>query len=520
VTNVDSKSRHAAARADLARGRPDLAVPVLRALSDAAPKDGDLLLDLGVALSQAGDQTAALVAFGKAATLKPQDPLVHANMGLAFERAGLMTEAETAMRVARSFAPGHAGIAFNLANVARKLGRNAEAEALYRDVIAAEPQSVPPRANLAALLMDDWRLVEARSLLRRAVDMAPQDPLAHFNLANADRMAGDVDAAIAGYEAALKLAPDWADAHFNLGFAALLAGDWHRGWAEFAWRWATPAQARFARQFDQPRWKGEAGDGKTLLLRAEQGLGDTLQFVRYAKRAQARGWRIVLEAQAALLPALARTPGIDAFVRQGETLPAFDAEAPLLDLPGIFGTTPDTVPADIPYVFADEMQVAAWRAKLGPATKKKRIGIVWGGNPDFPGDRWRSPGLKPLLPLFEIPDVEWVGLQVGPSRADLAGWTAPANFLDAGISLSDMGQSSALVNNLDAVVSSCTSVAHLAGAMGKPGFILLSSAPDWRWMLGRAETPWYPNLRLYRQHLAGDWAAPVAAVAAAIRDLR
>ena len=516
VTTADSIKLRETARADMARGRPDLAVKVLRALSDADPKNSDLLLDYGVAASQAGDQTAALVAFSKAATLDPKNPLVHANMGLAFERANMLVEAETAMRVAREFAPGHAGIAFNLANVARKLGRDADAEALYREVIAAEPQSVPPRANLASLLIDEWRLVEARSLLRRAADMAPQDPLAHFNLANADRMAGDTVAAISGYERALKLAPDWADAHFNLGFAALLAGDWKRGWAEFAWRWKTPAQAKFAKSFDKPRWKGEAGKGRTLLLRAEQGLGDTLQFVRYAALAKDRGWRVVVEVQPALMTLLARSKGIDALVTQGDRLPAFDAEAPLLDLPGIFATTPDMVPADIPYVVADPAKIDAWRAKLG-APAKKRVGLVWGGNPDFPGDRWRSPGLKPLLKLFDVPDVEWIGLQVGPRRADMEGWTKPAHFRDCGGDLADMADTAALVATLDCVVTPCTSIAHLAGSMGKSAFILLSAAPDWRWMLTRDDTPWYPNLRLYRQHLAGDWAAPVAAVAAAIK---
>lgn len=516
MTAADSTTLREKARADMARGRPDLAVPVLRALSDASPKNADLLLDFGVAASQAGDQTAALVAFGKAATLDPKNPLVHANMGLAFERADMLVEAETAMRVAREFAPGHAGIAFNLANVARKLGRHADAEALYREVIAAEPQSVPPRANLASLLIDEWRLVEARSLLRRAAEMTPQDPLAHFNLANADRMAGDAKAAIAGYERALKIAPDWADAHFNLGFASLLAGDWKRGWAEFAWRWKTQAQAKFAKSFDKPRWTGDAGNGRTLLLRAEQGLGDTLQFVRYAALAKDRGWRVALEVQPALTALLARTKGIDAIVAQGASAPEFDAEAPLLDLPGIFATTPETVPADIPYVFADPAKADAWRAKLGPATKK-RVGIVWGGNPDFPGDRWRSPGLKPLLPLFDVPDIEWVGLQVGPRRADMDGWTKPAHFRDCGDALRDMDDTAALIATLDCVVTPCTSIAHLAGAMGKTCFILLSAAPDWRWMLTRGDTPWYPNLRLYRQHLAGDWTAPVAAVAAAIK---
>ncbi len=516
---ADSTASREKARADLARGRPDLAAPVLRALSDADPRNADLLLDYGVAASQAGDQTAALVAFGKAATLDPKNPLVHANMGLAFERADMLVEAETAMRVAREFAPGHAGIAFNLANVARKLGRAADAEALYREVIAAEPQAVAPRANLAALLMDHWRLVEARSLLRRAAEMAPQDPLAHFNLANVERMAGDTKAAIQGYERALTLAPDWADAHFNLGFAALLAGDWKRGWAEFAWRWKTPAQAKFAKSFEKPRWTGEAGNGRTLLLRAEQGLGDTLHFARYAPLAKARGWQVVLEVQPALLTLLARSKGIDAVVAQGGALPAFDAEAPLLDLPGIFATTPDNVPAEIPYVFADPAKAQAWRAMLGP-TDKKRVGLVWGGNPDFPGDRWRSPGLKPLLRLFDAPGVEWIGLQVGPRRTDMQDWTPPAHFRDCAGALRDMDDTAALVATLDCIVTPCTSIAHLAGSLGKSAFILLSAAPDWRWMLGRDETPWYPNLRLFRQHLAGDWTAPVMAVTDAIQTPR
>ncbi|MCM0019342.1 MAG: tetratricopeptide repeat protein, partial [Tagaea sp.] len=454
-----------------------------------------------------------------AADLTPGDPFVHVNMGLAFERAGLLTEAETAMRLARQFAPGNPAIAFNLANVARKLGRNHDAENLYREVIALEPEAVAPRENLAALLLDEWRLIEARSLLRRAEEIAPRDPAASFNLANAARMAGDLPAAIAAYERALGKAPDWPEAHFNLGFAALLAGDWIRGWKEFAWRWGTPAQAAFARRFDKPRWTGDEGQGRTLLLRAEQGLGDTLQFVRYAPLAQARGWRVALEAPAALMPALARTPGIDAIVLQGAALPAFDAEAPLLDLPAIFGTTPDTVPAAIPYVTPDAARVAAWAAKLGPK-RGPRVGLVWGGNPDFPGDRWRSPGLGPLLSLLEIRHVDWIGLQVGPRRADMKGWAPPESFRDLGDSLGDMGETAACLANLDALVTSCTASAHLAGAMGVPTHLLLSAAPDWRWMIGRSDSPWYPGMKLYRQTLPGDWRMPVMEIARDMAALR
>jgi tetratricopeptide (TPR) repeat protein len=520
VTDFDSdaafESRRQEGRDALNAMRPDAAAAIFRALVAARPDHAGVRIELGVALSQAGDQTAALVEFSRAADLAPRDPFVHVNMGLAFERAGLLVEAETAMRLAREFAPDNSAIAFNLANVARKLGRNHDAEKLYREVIAAEPTAVAPRQNLAALLLDDWRLHEARSLLRRAEEIAPDDAAASFNLANAERMAGDTQAAIAAYERALAKAPNWPEAHFNLGFAALLAGDWPRGWKEFAWRWGTPAQAAFARRFDRPRWSGEAGNGRTLLLRAEQGLGDTLHFVRYAALAKARGWRIVLETPATLVPALARTPGIDAFVVQGAALPAFDAEAPLLDLPGIFGTTLADVPVPIPYVTPDPARIAAWETKLGPK-RGKRVGLVWGGNPDFPGDRWRSPGLKPLLPLLALSEVDWIGLQVGPRRAELRGWAHPANFRDLGDALTDMGETAACVANLDAVVTSCTATAHLAGAMGKRTHLLLSSAPDWRWMLGRSDTPWYPSLRLHRQVLPGDWGLPVTEVIAALR---
>lgn len=519
MTDDSFESRRRQGRDALTALRPDQAVAIFRPLVAERPDHAGVRIELGVALSQAGEQTAALVEFSRAADLAPNDPFVHVNMGLAFERAGLLTEAETAMRLARQFAPDNPAIAFNLANVARKLGRTHDAETLYREVIAADPEAAAPRENLAALLLDEWRLNEARSLLRRAEEIAPTDAAASFNLANVERMAGNLPAAIAAYERALAKAPNWADAHFNLGFAALLAGDWRRGWKEFAWRWGTPAQAAFARRFDKPRWAGEEGRGKTLLLRAEQGLGDTLHFVRYAALAKARDWRIVLEAPASLIPALARTKGIDAFVVQGAALPEFDAEAPLLDLPGIFATTPETVPADIPYVTPDPARVVAWGAKLGAKTGK-RVGLVWGGNPDFPGDRWRSPGLKPLLPLLALDGVEWIGLQLGARRADLDGQKPSANFRDVADALTDMGETAACLANLDALVTSCTASAHLAGAMGVRTHLLLSSAPDWRWMLGRADTPWYPGMKLYRQTLPGDWRLPVMEIAREIAASR
>jgi hypothetical protein len=329
---------------------------------------------------------------------------------------------------------------------------------------------------------------------------------------------GRLDEAAASGRVAVRLGPDSPDGHFNLSLALLALGDLAQGWEEYEWRWKTRLmQGR--RHFPQPQWRGEAAGGRTLLVQAEQGFGDTIQFCRYATLAAARGLRVILEAQKPLVRLLRCLPGVDLVVEQGDGPPPFDLQCPMLSMPLAFGTTVGTIPSAASYLEADAALAAAWRARLSAvAGHDLRIGLVWAGNPgsELPSmaarDRRRSVAPDLLAPLFGLPGLRFFSLQKdGPA--------APGGFplTDFMGGMGDFADTAALVAGLDLVISVDTAVAHLAAALGKPVWLLDRFDHCWRWLAGRRDSPWYPSLRVYRQPRPGDWAPVIAEV---VRDLR
>jgi hypothetical protein len=285
------------------------------------------------------------------------------------------------------------------------------------------------------------------------------------------------------------------------------------GWEEYEWRWRTPRMSAARRDFIQPQWQGEAGEGRRLLIHAEQGFGDTLQFCRYAPMAAARGWRVLLEVQAPLVRLLQCLPGVEV-VGQGETLPAFDAHIALLSLPRIFATRIDTIPAASPYLRANVAGEEAWRARLADIPGK-RVGLAWAGSPLLLADRQRSVPPRALAPLFAVEGWYFVSLQkTGPA--------APAEFPlhDFMADAEDFADTAALIANLDLVIAVDSAVAHLAAAMGKPVWLLNRFAPCWRWFGRREDSPWYPTLRIHQQPVPDDWDSVVAEVTLALRGWR
>ena len=326
-------------------------------------------------------------------------------------------------------------------------------------------------------------------------------------------------AAAAAYRRVVAINPAHAGAWMNLAWAQLISGDYRQGWETFEWRWRRDDFTSPQRHFSQPQWNGEPLEGRTLLLHAEQGFGDAVQFLRYAPMAMAAGGRVVLETPAALAPLVnASMPDLETIIA-GEPPPPFDAHCPLMSLPRAFRTDITTIPAPRAYLRAPADRAAAWSAQVAAAATagRLRVGVLWAGNPAFRGDRFRSPRLQAFLPLLATPDVDFFGLQMGEGRADQEGADLGAHFHDFGHLIKDFADTAAIMESLDLVISSCTAPAHLAAALGRPTWIALPYSPDWRWLLDRDDSPWYPTVRLFRQSRRGDWSDVADRLAAALR---
>jgi Tetratricopeptide repeat/Glycosyltransferase family 9 (heptosyltransferase) len=325
-----------------------------------------------------------------------------------------------------------------------------------------------------------------------------------------------LDEALTSYDQAIVLKPDYADAHWNFSLLRLLTGDFERGWAESEWRWKNASLDLSERTFSQPLWIGaEAIDGKTLLLHHEQGLGDAIQFCRYVPLVAARGARVVLEVDRPLRQLMSGLAGVSHCLCKGEALPNFDMHCPLLSLPLAFGTLLETIPSTTPYLSVPA-PVQDWEAKLGPKDRL-RVGLVWSGNPRHRDDIKRSIELNALSSLFDVA-ATFVSLQKELRAGDAALLRERSDIISLGQSFENFADTAALISCLDLVISVDTSVAHLAGALGRPVWILLPFVPDWRWLLDRDDSPWYPTARLFRQTNTRDWHSVVDHVRTALNE--
>ena len=497
--------------------------------------------NLGTALWKLGRLDAAVASYRRALELRPDYAKAHFNLATVLLKQQRLTEAEACYRTALAIKPDYAEAWDNLGTVLKAQGKQDETIASYRRAIEARPNYPEAHNNLGTALLQQGRTEEAIGCYRKALNLKPDYPEAHFNLGTAIWEQGQPNAAVACYRNAIALRPDDTDAllnlgtalkelgrldeaaacyrnvltlepqhpeaHCNLGIVLLAQGELAEGWREHEWRWQTPQLIKARRDFAQPQWRGEMAVGRTLLIHAEQGFGDTIQFCRYAKQAAAHGLRVVLEVQQPLVRLLRGLPGVDRVVARGEALPAFDLHCPMLSLPLALGVSLASICGSAPYLHADSAQVAAWHARLpemiGPGL---RIGLVWAGNPRNHSrglaavDRRRSLAPSRLAPLFKVPGLRFISLQKG-------GPLAPVEFplTDVMKEMDDFADTAALIANLDLVISVDTAVAHLAAALGKPVWLLDRYDTCWRWFTGRSDSPWYPSLRLYRQPRPGDW---------------
>ena len=400
-------------------------------------------------------------------------------------------------------ATGYVGV------IATKQRRFEEAEPLLRRAIALAPDAPEYHNNLGLLHQVRSEFAMAADAYRRALDLAPDYAPAHNNLGLALQEQGLLPAAIAAFRAAIRQMPAFAEAHWNLALALLLSGDFDEGLVEQEWRLQVAHHRDWwARRQHFPQWRGEPLAGRRFLIVAEQGMGDMIQFVRYAEDLSGRGATVVLASPPDLADLLRGAPGVSAVVPSEGPYPPCDFQAPVMSLPLLCGTRLSTIPGRESYLAADPARSAHWRALLGVQTRP-RVGVAWAGNPEQARDRYRSMPLAALEPLLAIKEIEWIGLQKGVAAQQIAALPPHCVLRDMTAQSKNFADLAALISELDLVITVDTSVVHLAGALGKPTLLLLDTGHDWRWLQNRNDTPWYPSVRLLRQATRGDWASAV-----------
>lgn len=438
-------------------------------------------------------------------------------------RNGQSDEALNLLEQAIAADPANPAIYINASIILQDLGRYGEAIDKCRRAIAIKPDFAAAHAALGAVLCSAGEPEEAVTTLRHALELQPGDLTARYIFAESLFRTGQFAQSEAQYQAVLAAAPDHARAHFGLGVLRLLLGDFERGWKGYQWRWQTGDPSIIRRTFTSPQWDGSDLSGKTILLFCEQGHGDSIQFVRYASLLAERGARVILESPLALSTLLSGVKGIDRLVEAGQTLPPHDFHCSLMTLPKLFRTALETIPASVRYLAAPPPLKDKWRRKFEErercdAVQSLRVGLAWAGNARYYRDCDRSLRSTGFDPLTVSGNIHFVSLQKSPAAAGRPPLSAQT-FSDWTDELTNWADTAALIENLDLVISSDTAVAHLAGALGKPVWLLTSFVPDWRWLLHRTDSPWYPTMRLFRQPRAKDWQSVIAEVATSLVKL-
>jgi tetratricopeptide (TPR) repeat protein len=469
--------------------------------------------NLANALKELGRFPEALEAYEAALALRPNFAEGYFNLGNMFFSQRQYNRASEAFERALAIRPGYAKAANNLGNVWRELGRLEDAAASYTRASELQPGYAAAEANLAQVLEQLGRHEDAVfAAARHAVALHPRDPNALADLGSTLAQRTDYRGALECFGRALEGDSEHVEAHSLRAVIHLLRGNLGRGFWEWEWRWKQKINP--PRRFPQPRWEGSLLTGRTILLHAEQGMGDVVQFIRYASVVKSYGGSVVFECYEPLVRLLSRTPGIDRIMPRGERLPAFDVHAPLSSLPFILGTTLETVPAQLPYLFVDQHLVRRWRAAMEDDGRFK-IGIVWQGNPQHPRDHLRSLSLAAFRDIARFPGARLYSLQKGAGSEQLA--TAHEfGMVDLGSRIQDYADTAAALANLDLLISADTSALHVAGALGLPAWALITRLPDWRWLLDRTTSPWYPTVRLFRQSAVGGWGPVLSRVYSAL----
>jgi len=475
------------------------------------PNAPDALINIANVLHALKRDTEALACLDRALAARPGDLealLYRANALSALDRP---EEALACFDAVLARDPRRADARLNRGTALATIGRHTQALTDFDAVLAQAPNHAEALYNRATALLELGRQGEALTAFDRVLAQAPQHMRAWNNRGRVLQTLNRHDDAVESFRKAIAIDKDYADAHSNLALSLLTLGELRRGFAEYEWRWKRTGMADARRGYRGRLWLGEFPLGqRTILLTAEQGLGDTIQFVRYAPLLARGGAKIALEVQPELKTLLSSIEGVVSCHARGETLPACELYCPLGSLPLALKTDPATIPADIPYLRADDAHLAKWRPTI-EELPGKRVALAWAGHARHPNDRNRSIDLKMLEPLFGVGGISFISIQ-RDLRNDDAAWLARhANVIHLGAGLADMADTAAVEAIADLTIAVDTSVVHLAGAMGREAWILLPFSPDWRWTLSGARSPWYPQTQLFRQPAPGDWPSVIAA---------
>jgi tetratricopeptide (TPR) repeat protein len=500
------------------QGQLDQAEAIYKEILQSQAQHFDALRLLATIAAQRKNSAAAVELFEQALKINPDHASSLNNRGNALLDLKRHKEALESYDRALEIEPDYAEALYNRGNALLDLKRHEEALQSYDRALKINPDYAEALYNRGSALRDLERHEEALESYDRALKIKPDYAEALCNRGNALLDLGRHEEALQSYERALEIEPDYAEVHLNRALVWLLLGDFQRGWPEHEWRWQ---RAGFSLpQLSKPRWSGEPLNGRTILLSWEQGLGDTLQFVRYARLLQRQGARVIVSCQKPLVRLLQRCEGIDQLVAQGEPLPDFDFWTPLLSIPYVLRTDRESIPGECGYLSADPALVARWKIRLANFPGF-RIAIAWQGNPGHQADRQRSIPLKFFAQLAQVPGVRLISLQTGPGvgqLADIAGSFEIIQFEDLDTTSGPFMDTAAIMRNVDLSISCDTSLAHLAGALGVPVWLAQAFSADWRWLLDRDDSPWYPSLRSFRQQSLGDWDEVFLRMARTLRE--
>ncbi len=493
------------------------ATEALRQAVRLQPDYADAYNNLGNVLRDRGELEDSVHCFEQALRSRPNYAEAYNNLGITLGRQGHNDRAIEQYQQALRLNPKYAAAHNNLGIAYAGQQEFAKSMAAYERALQIKPNYPEAHNNLAIVLTQNGRFDQALDHYRSALELKPNYPEAHSNLGIALTESGQTEDALYHYDRAIEMRTDYADAHMNRALTYLVGGDFERGWPEYEWRWRS--KEFNARQFEQPRWNGEPLDGRRILLHTEQGFGDTFQFLRYAGLVKQRDGIVVLRCPQPLVHIVNTCPFVDEVCVEGGTLPPFDTHIELMSLPLLFGTRTESVPQNVPYLQPPDDLVAYWRREMDTINAFK-IGVVWQGNPKYRGDRHRSMPLANLAPLSAVPGVRLISLQKGFGSEQIQDVRFPITVLGGQVdeSRGAFMDTAAILLNLNLVVACDTSLTHLAGALGVPVWLALPFAPDWRWMLGREDSPWYPSVRLFRQHKTADWEPVFNRMAAALAE--